>query len=175
MPMPLSSTSTRRSSLSSMMRTVTVPPSPVNLIALLTIVDDHDGNDHDMMGTIVSNSRADLTESLRVERVPDQVEENLLYAERVADADGVAHVDALAQLDPLLLGLGGKDLEQGLELLHGLERETLELEPLGLDALDVEDVVDQRQHVLPAVADDLGVVARRVVPRCRGRDRLEQH
>ena len=99
-----------------------------------------------------------------LDRVREQVQEHLAEARHVPDdRGGGAVADQIGEVEPLLGGAGGHEIERGLDALAEVERLGLELELPRLDLGEVEDVVDDGQERVAALADDLRVLALLVV------------
>ena len=82
-----------------------------------------------------------------LERVADQVRQDLLNPRRVADDAGRhVRVDVADQLEPLLVRAEGERLERVRDRRAERERHRFELELARFDLREVEDVVQDRQQ-----------------------------
>jgi hypothetical protein len=99
-----------------------------------------------------------------LDRVADQVEQDLTEASRIA-GERRRHVrrDAARQLQPLLIGARRQQLDAVFDGVADGERHVLEREPARLDLRDVEDVVDDRHQRLRRLPCRAQVLA---LPRC---------
>jgi hypothetical protein len=96
----------------------------------------------------------DLAAGGELDRVADEVEEDLLEARAVAQKEaGDIGIDKETKLEVLLLGLGAAEVEDGLDDGADVDRGVLELDAAGLDLGVVEDVVDDGEEGVAAVAD----------------------
>ena len=104
-------------------------------------------------------------------RVREQVQQHLPQPGRVAD-DSRRHAfpDEAAELDPLVGGPRGDDVERSLGASAEIERLPLEVELARLDLRVVEDVVDHVEQGVAARPDDLRVLA---LLRCQLRSEQE--
>ena len=93
------------------------------------------------------DAHGDLAERGELDRVGDQVGEDLPEAEAVAvDAQRRAALDERAQVEVLGAGVLGEHVDGRVDRLGEVELGALELELAGLDLRQVEDVVDDRQQ-----------------------------
>ncbi len=92
--------------------------------------------------------------------VAEQVGEDLAQAGHVSD-DRLrrSRSDQVGQIQPLFARLRRQQVEGALDALAQVERLVLEIEPVGLDLGEIQDVVDDRQQRLGAVANGLGEFA----------------
>jgi hypothetical protein len=102
----------------------------------------------------------DLAGLGELDRVREEVQEHLPQPSLVADNPRRRSlVDQAAELDLLLPGPRGDDVQRPLEAVAQAERLALEVELAGLDLRVVEDVVDHVQQRVPARVHDLGELA----------------
>ncbi len=96
--------------------------------------------------------------------VVEQVEQDLAQAGDVA-GNGVGNVvvDLVGQVKPLLRRPRGHEVERAFDAVTQVERLVLQLHLARFDLRKVEDVVDDGQQGVAAVADDLGELALFVV------------
>jgi hypothetical protein len=101
----------------------------------------------------------DLAGVGELDRVRQEVEQDLAQARHVADDRGrnVA-VEVVDEVQALLHGARGDEVERGLDALAQVERLRLELHPVRLDLAEVEHVVDDRQQRIARLADRRDVV-----------------
>ena len=103
---------------------------------------------------------ADLAPRGEFHGVADEVDQHLPQARRITAHDSrCALGDLVEQVDLLLRRARGQEVERALEAVAQGEFGVLELEPAGLDLGEVEDVVDDGQQRLAALADGLGGLA----------------
>ena len=77
-------------------------------------------------------------------------------------------IDQIGQIEAFLGSLGGQQIERALDAFAQIEGLVLQLQLVGFDLGEIEDVVDDRQQRLAAVADGLDVIALLgVQSRCR--------
>ena len=95
-----------------------------------------------------------------LDRVPQKVDENLADPGQVANhCLGNAGVQQIFQVDGLARCGGGDQVHCALDALADVERQRLELDGTGIDAREIEDLVDHRQEAVCAFVDRFGVVA----------------
>ena len=87
--------------------------------------------------------------------LPTRLTRTWLHPSRIAEP-GVGHagLDVVGELEPLLVAQRGERLHDVAHHLAQAERDALELQPVGLDAREVEDVVEQPQQRLRRGAGD---------------------
>ena len=113
-----------------------------------------------VLDTVRAHREHDLAPLGELHRVREQVQEDLAQARHVADdGGGSAVAEQIGQVEALLGGPGRHEVERPLDALAQIERLRLQLEPPGLDLREVEDVVDDGQERVAALADDLRVLA----------------
>ncbi|KAG0937822.1 hypothetical protein G6F31_015542 [Rhizopus arrhizus] len=107
-----------------------------------------------------------------LDRIAQQVEQDLAYAHLVTtDADRTRRIVATLEIQPALLG---HRLHQHLYLVEQagqIERTQVQLQPAGLDAGEVQRIVDQSQQVASGLLDRAGIAALHRVQR-RGQQQL---
>ena len=102
----------------------------------------------------------DLAPLGELDRVREQVQEHLAQAGHVTDDRGRGAVaDQVREVQALLGGPRGHEVERALDALPQVERLGLELELPRLDLGEVEDVVDDGQERVAALTDDLRELA----------------
>ena len=94
-----------------------------------------------------------------LDRVADQVGQDLLEAQRVAhQRQRRVAVDQAHQLQLLGMGGGGEDGQGVLQQVPQVERDAVEHQLAGLDLREVEDLVDDAQQVVGGFFDGAQVV-----------------
>ena len=95
-----------------------------------------------------------------LDRIAQQVDQDLAQAGHVADDGfGGVRIDQVGQVQPFLGGAGRQQVQRALDALAQVKGLVLQLQLVGLDLGEVEDIVDDRQQRFAAVADRLDEVA----------------
>ena len=140
------------------------------------ILGDADAGVPDREGQLVERRRApggagahredDLTALGELDRVREQVQEDLAQARHVADdRRGSPVAEHVCQVEALLGGPRRHEVERPLDAFPEVEGLRLQIEPPRLDLREVQDVVDDGQERVAALADDLGIFALLVAQR----------
>ena len=107
-----------------------------------------------------STRHDDLAALRELDRVPDQVREDLAQARRIrADRIGHRFGQPARELEPLALRALGEEREHLLDDLDEVAVDLLEADLAGLALREVEDVVDHAEQELARVPDGLGETA----------------
>ena len=102
----------------------------------------------------LANAEDDLALLGELHGVAEQVDQDLPQARHVADDRfGRIRIDDVGQVQALLGSARGQQIERALDALAQVEGLILQFEPVRLDLREVEDVVDDREQRIAAVAD----------------------
>ena len=112
-----------------------------------------------------------LTGFGELDRVAEQVQQDLAQPCDVAIDHGrhferAVALEQIGDVEVLLGGATGDQVERRFDAVAQVEGVALDVHAPGLDLREVEDVVDDRQQRIAAVADGAGEVALLVVQRC---------
>ncbi len=89
--------------------------------------------------------------------IVEEVDQDLAQTGHIAgDSLGRARFDQVGQVQPFLRGFGGQQFQGALHALAQVKRLAFQLHLAGLDFGKVQDVVDDGQQGIGAVADSLG-------------------
>ena len=118
------------------------------------------------MASSTRHAHADRPQCGELHGVAEEVEEHLADPAGIA-LDHLRHVGRgkATELEALLAGRLGDEVERVLEDRADVEVHRLERQLAGLDLREVEDVVDDRQQVLGRAADGVGELALLVAER----------